>query len=206
MTTAGHIRDEASAAYAEAAGPLSREDRAALLGWLVLSRIGELAPGADVPATSLAWYDELRMAPVIAGGFRLAGLDEAASWRTADQVRVLLALPRPSTIRGRGRNADLRLIEAWLTRDTLRAAMGVNTWEGIEWLDRDRFETVLRWAARLDAIEKGESPDDKVVKRLSAAAEAARYRVDALLASLAPRPARTTRTPAPERSEPTAET
>lgn len=188
ITTAARIRDEAAAAYAEAAGELSRGERAALLGWLVLSRIGELAPGADVAATSLAWYDELRMAPIIANGFRATGLDEAASWWTADQVRVLLALPRPSTIRGRGRNADLRLIEAWLTRDTVRAAMGVNTWEGVEWLDRDRFENVLRWAARLDAIERGGRPDQKIVTRLSVAAEAAGYRIDALLASLAPPP------------------
>jgi len=186
ITTAARIRDEAAAAYADAAGPLSREDRAALLGWLVLSRIGELAPGADVAATSLAWYDELRMAPVIAAGFRSAGVDEAASWWVADQVRVLLALPRPSGIRGRGRNGDLRLIEAWLTRDTVRAAMGVNTWEGVEWLDRDRFANLLRWAARLDAIEKGGRPNRKVVDRLTTAAEAAGYRIDALLASLAP--------------------
>jgi glycosidase len=206
ITAAARIRDEAAAAYGDAAGPLSREDRAALLGWLVLSRIGELAPGADVAATSLAWYDELRMAPVIAAGFRSAGLDEAASWRTADQVRVLLALPRPSTIRGRGRNADLRLIEAWLTRDTVRAAMGVNTWEGVEWLDRDRFESLLRWAARLDAIEKGGRPDERVVGRLSAAAEAAGYRIADLLASLAPPPPRTARQPPTGPTDPTSET
>ena len=126
-----------------------------LLGWLVLSRIGELAPGADIAATSLAWYDELRMAPVVAAGFRSAALDEAASWWVADMVRVLLALPRPSTIKGRGRTADLRLLEAWLARDIVRAAMGVNTWEGVEWLDRDRFVNLLRWAVRLDAIATG---------------------------------------------------
>jgi hypothetical protein len=146
------------------------------------------------------------MAPVIAAGFRSASLDEAASWRTADQVRVLLALPRPSTIRGRGRNADLRLIEAWLTRDTVRAAMGVNTWEGVEWLDRDRFENLLRWAARLDAIEKGGRPDERVVGRLSAAAEAAGYRMGDLLASLAPPPPRTARQPPTGPTDPTSET
>jgi hypothetical protein len=64
--------------------------------------------------------------------------------------------------------------------------MGVNTWEGVEWLDRDRFANLLRWAARLDAIEKGGRPNQKVVDRLTTAAEAAGYRIDALLASLAP--------------------
>ena len=40
---------------------LDRRDRAALLAWMALSHTGALAPGADVAATSLAWYDELRL-------------------------------------------------------------------------------------------------------------------------------------------------
>jgi glycosidase len=189
VTTAARIRDEASAAYQDGAGDLSREDRAALLGWLVLSRLGEMAPGADVLLTSLAWYDELRLAPVVAAGFRSVGLDEAAAWGGADLVRVLLALPRPSTIRGRGRQADLRLLEGWLMRDSIRAAMGLNTWEGVEWLDRDRFANLLGWAVRLDAIESGRDPDPRLVARLGRAAEMAGYRVDALLEVLSRPPA-----------------
>jgi hypothetical protein len=181
VLTAARIRDEASATYRDGAGGLSRGDRAALLGWLVLSRLGELAPGADVGLTSLAWYDELRLAPVVASGFRSVGIDEGGAWGAADLVRVLLALPRPSTIRGRGRQADLRLLEGWLTRDPIRAAMGLNTWEGVEWLDREHFANLLRWAVRLDAIETGRDPDTKVVDRLAKAAEKAGYRVDALL-------------------------
>ncbi|HSL76755.1 MAG TPA: alpha-amylase family glycosyl hydrolase [Candidatus Limnocylindrales bacterium] len=184
VTTAARIREEAATAYGEAVETMTREDRAALLGWLVLSRTGELAPGADVAATSSAWYDELRMAPVIAGGFRSAGLEEAASWGVADLVRVLLALPRPSSVRGRGRARDLRLVESWLTRDAVRAAMGVNTWEGTEWLERDRFANLLGWATRLDAIETGRDADSALVERLTSAAESAGYKVDALLAAL----------------------
>jgi hypothetical protein len=184
VLTAARIRDEASTAYGDGEAELARDDRAALLGWLVLSRIGELAPGADIAATSLAWYDELLLAPIVAGGFRASGLDEAGAWGVADLVRVLLALPRPSAIRGRGHVADLRLVESWLVRDAVRAAMGVNTWESVEWLDRDRFASLLRWAVRLDAIEAGREPDESLVDRLSAAAEAAGYRVDALLTAL----------------------
>jgi hypothetical protein len=167
-----------------------------LLGWLVLSRLGELAPRADVAATSLAWYDELRLAPVVASGFHVAGLDEAAAWSAADLVRVLLALPRPSSMRGRGRQRDARLLESWLARDTVRAAMGVNTWEGVEWLDRERFSNLLRWAVRLDSIETGRGADDALVARLASAADAAGFRVDALLAALSG-PARSSRTRRP---------
>jgi glycosidase len=185
IEVAARIRDESAVAYRDISSDLSREDRGALLGWLVLSRLGSIAPGADVAATSLAWFDELRLAPVVAHGFRTAGLPEAAAWAVADLVRVLLALPRPSAVRGRGRTGDLRLVERWLAHGPVRAAMGVNTWEGVEWLDRDRFVALLGWAARLDAIETRRKPDMKLVRRLSMAAEAAGYRVDALLAALA---------------------
>ena len=192
VAIAARIRDEASLAYGDGAGRLSRPERAALLGWLVLSRLGAMAPGADMAATSAAWYDELHLAPVIASGFRTAGLDEADAWAVADLVRVLLVLPRPSAIRGRGRQVDLRLIERWLAHDGLRAAMGVNTWEGVEWLDRDRFATLVGWAVRLDALEAGRPADTRLGTRLATAAEAAGYRVDALLANLA-RPSGRTR-------------
>ena len=163
---------------------LERADRAALLGWLALSRTGELAPGADVAATSAAWFDELRLAPVLAVGFRGAGLDEAAAWAAADQVRVLLSLPRPSEIRARGAvAADARLLERW-TRTTTPSGrrMGINTWEGVEWLDRDRFEALLGWAVRLDAIDAGGAVDRVRVERMAAAAAAAGYRLDRLVA------------------------
>jgi hypothetical protein len=120
----------------------------------------------------------------VAAGFRTAGVEESAAWGVADLIRVLLALPRPSSMRGRGRQRDLRLVESWLVRDAVRAAMGVNTWQGVEWLDRDRFRNLLRWAVRLDALETGREPDEALVRRLAAAAESAGYRVDALLGSL----------------------
>ena len=190
-TIAAGVRARSEGAFAllDAAGePLTIEQRAALLGWLALARTGELAPRADVAATSLAWYDELRLAPVVAGGFRAAGLEEGLAWAAADTVRVLLALTRPSEVKGRGAARDRRLLERWLARPAVREAMGVNTWQGADWLDRDRFETVLAWAVRLDAIEAGSAPDMALPERLLAAADAAGYRVDGLLASSAQPP------------------
>ena len=63
--------------------------------------------------------------------------------------------------------------------------MGINTWEGVEWLDRDRFEDLLEWVVRLEAIEKGSAPDRTRVARLIAAAAASGYRIDALRVALA---------------------
>jgi len=184
---AATIRTRTAAAFAAGVGELDRRDRAALLGWLALSPMGALAAPTDVTTTSAAWYDELRLAPIIAVGLRAAGLDESDAWAAADRVRVLLQLPRPSAISGRGRVADARLVDAWLARDVVRTAMGVNTWEGVEWLDRESFAELLDWAARLDAIETGVPRDDALVDRLVRAAEAAGYRVDALTRPTTPR-------------------
>jgi len=197
---------------------LDRRDRAALLVWLALARMGELAPGADIAATSRAWYDELRLPGALAAGLHDAGLDESEAWSVADMVRVLLSLPRPSGLRGPDRTADARLLDQWLARDPVRTAIGLNTWQGVEYLDRDRFEAMLRWAVRLDTIEAGVGPDAAVgpatdagaptataaavaprpsamarqradlVARLGSAAAQADYRVDRLLALLTPAP------------------
>jgi hypothetical protein len=91
-------------------------------------------------------------------------------------------------------------VEAWLTRGSVRTAIGLNTWQGVEYVDRDAFATILRWAVRLDAIDgdgvappRGRPgtkarPSEDLVSRLSAAAEAAGYRVDRLRAALDPGP------------------
>ena len=181
---------------------LDRRDRATLLAWLALSRTGALVPDGDAAATSRAWYDELRLPGALVAGLHDTGFDEGEAWGITDRVRVFLALPRPASLTGPARTADARLIAAWLASEPVRVAIGVNTWEGVEYLDAGRFEALLGWAARLDAIESdGDAPEGAVarttkgrsksdlVARLAATAEAADYRVDRLSALLAPRPA-----------------
>jgi len=192
IATATSIREEAALTFRDAtpvgAGaaddPMSAGDRAALLGYLVLARLGALAPGADVTATSRAWYEELRLAPTMKTGLRAAGLDEGTARSAADTVAALLALPRPSQMRGRGRARDLRLLDHWLAREPVRAALGVNSWEDTEWLDRDRLAKLLAWAVRLDALETGTPRDTATADRLLAAAKTAGYRVDRMRAAL----------------------
>ena len=82
--------------------------------WALLAPLGSLAPGAPVGPTSRAWFEELRLAPVVADALRARGLDEAAAWWAAERVRVLVDLPL--RVAG-GRTADdraARLVEAWL--------------------------------------------------------------------------------------------
>jgi len=191
VALASATRDRIARVFGVAADVADPAGRAALLAWLALGRIGEVALGSEVAATSRAWYDELRLPGTLAAGLREAGLDEGAAWAVADLVRVLLTLPRPSGLRGPARTSDARLIDQWLERDVVRTAIGLNTWQGVEYVDRDAFEGMLRWAVRLDAIDGSAPAKDDLVARLSTAAEAADYRVDRLRAALAAPAART---------------
>ena len=76
------------------------------------------------------------------------------AWAAADLVRVLLtAAPPVDPGRPGPRPRTPGCSTRWLAATPVRAAIGLNTWEGVEWLDRERFEGVLRWAVRLDAID-----------------------------------------------------
>ena len=164
--------------------PIDLIDAAGVIAWVVVDPIGRLAPG-DARATTRAWFDELRLAGPLAAGLRRFGLDEAGAWAAADLVRVLLHLPCPSQVRGPLSHRDRKLLERWLADDTVRTAIGVNTWEGVQYLDRDRFARMLGWAVRLDALRGRPVRDRGFVERLSRAAEASGYRIDRLLESLA---------------------
>jgi hypothetical protein len=117
-------------------------------------------------------------------------------------VRTLLHLARPSQIKGAAGDRDRRLLERWLADETMRPAIGVNTWQGVEYISRDRFARMLEWTARLERFA-GVDRDRTLVERLLAAAEAAGYRVDRLLASLG-EPAAAARPAGPAKPKPKA--
>ena len=109
-------------------------DRAALLVWLVLSRLGALAPGADVGGrrawpgtTSCAWR---RSSPP--GSGRPAST-KAAAWATADLVRVAARAAAPvQAPRPRAAARAARLLEA-LAGERRRSARRSGSTPGKAW-------------------------------------------------------------------------
>jgi glycosidase len=185
----------------EPGAPEERVDAAVIVTWAWLEPMGSMAPG-DRAATTRAWFDELRLAAPLVSGLRHAGFDESEAWTAADLVRTLLHLARPSQIKGAARERDRRLLEGWLADDTIRPAIGVNAWQGVEYIDRDRFARMLTWTVQLERLA-GQTSDRTLIERLSAAADAADYRVDRLLTSLAgPAPSTVVRSKQPSRRPP----
>ncbi len=172
---------------------------AALLVWSLLSPLGTLPEGAMVGPTARAWYEELRLAPVVADALRARGLDEQAAWWAAERVRTLLDLPIPSWFPSPAATLPLRLADSWFNHPAVRPFLRVNAWDGLEWFHRESFDELLAWVDRLEWIL---APEDTRPERpeagaahvptaleatLTAAADASGYRVDALRAALGAR-------------------
>jgi glycosidase len=167
--------------------------RAALDAWAVLAELGSLPPGADVSATSRAWFEELRLAPVLAAALRGYGLDEATSWGVVERVRALLSLQVAASVRGPVAARPGRVLAAWLERPALRTFLRINAWDGAEYVNREAFEELVAWTERLDRVAGEGGARDRVrrpversvvARRLLEAAEAGGYRVDAMVAAL----------------------
>ena len=189
------IADRAAAAEAELAAVEDPSQAAALRVWTLLAPLGSLPMGAPVGPTSLAWYEELRLAPVVVDGLRARGLDEGAAWWAAERVRVLLDLPLPSAVHGDPATVPARLIRRWLLRPEIRAFLRINAWEGVEWFHGESLDELVAWAGRLERLTSAGTPAasdavdaaDAAAGVLAAITEASTgsgYRVDALVAAL----------------------
>ncbi len=182
-----------------AAGPVAGSiadgsQQAALRVRTLLAPLGSLAEDAIPGPTSRAWYEELRMAPVVADGLRATGLDEGAAWWAAERVHTLLDLPLPSALGGPATTLPARLADAWLRNTAARSFLRVNEWEGTEWFHLESWMELLDWVDRLERVgatgagASGGSAASRgaLIRRMRDAADASGYRVDELRAALTP--------------------
>ena len=162
---------------------------AALGLWTLLAPLGTLPEGAMVGPTARAWYEELRLAPVVADALRARGLDEAAAWWAAERVRLLLDLPLPSALDGTPEAVAASAVDAWLFHPVARAFLRVNRWDGVDWFHGESFVELLTWVDRLETIlaPAGPAAELREVRAvIEAAIEVSGYRVDRLREALAP--------------------
>jgi hypothetical protein len=103
---------------------------------------------------------------------------------TIERTRLALELPHPVTTPD-----PAALVAAWFADPDVRAFLQVHEWDGVEWLVRDRWLTLVDLADALDRAS-GAKRSAPAIARLRPAAEAAGDRVDALGAIVAKTPAR----------------
>jgi glycosidase len=117
-----------------------------------------------------ARFDQLRLANVL----RRLGFDDRAIGRT----RLAIGLAHPSAIANAAALAD-----RWLSDPDTRTFLDVHDWDGVDWLDRERWQELLELAAELD-VAAGRKRRSPALAALRSAADAAGYRVDRFLAGL----------------------
>jgi hypothetical protein len=128
-----------------------------------------------------ATFDRLRLHVPL----RAAGLDD---WEIL-RARVALGLARPSQVRDARRLAD-----AWFADGEVRAFLGVNEWEGVEWFGREAFDSLLELVADLERAA-GVLRVPAVLAKLRAAADRGGYGLADFLAELGAASAPTRRQP-----------
>ncbi|HSL32404.1 MAG TPA: hypothetical protein VK871_02070, partial [Candidatus Limnocylindrales bacterium] len=128
-------------------------------------RAATLLDGLDRAA-----FDRLRLHVPL----RAAGLDD---WEIL-RARVALGLARPSQVRDARRLAD-----AWFADGEVRAFLGVNEWEGVEWFGREAFDSLLELVAGLERAA-GMPRVPAVLAKLRAAADRGGSRLPDFLTEL----------------------
>ena len=180
----------------------------ALLGLRVLGGSG---PEAERRSRSRRHLDKWRLAPIITEMLCELGVSEERARQQVDAMRAVVGLPAwPSTADRSLPEAAGIVAETWLNDEVTTRAIGLNTYEGVRWLQAERFSDLVRLSCEAETIrvlqddpapEVNEELDrvEAIAACLLKVAEQAGYRADELV--------RTLRTPkglerAPDGAEP----
>jgi glycosidase len=157
--------------------PEHERSRAALRAALA----GRATPGALISAAAGALrgldVGGLRLRGVVRESLAEAGLPSAD---LARGVGLAIALARARDLEEpEAAGFSDRAVRGWFADPVIRAGLGVNSWDGIEYVEREAW---LQW---LDAVAAGGGRAANARRtRLARAAEAGGYRVDRILESL----------------------
>ncbi|MGO9776094.1 MAG: hypothetical protein ACLPM3_05855, partial [Terracidiphilus sp.] len=176
-----------------------------VLGWCVLELLAESIDAENPERMALELFDRLRLREPFAQLFAALGFEGEEAWRVAARVKVGLLIgagvgkAEQSAPEGEAlAPSPLLWPSLWLDAD-VRWLCGVHEAEGHDYLVRERYEELLWWLLMPSLLRlAGESAPGRVgsnraaVRAMSkslnealAAAEAAGYRVDLLLAPAA---------------------
>ena len=172
------------------ADPSTRQTRvwAPILAWIVLRNLPwRMAPNGDLAEL----FDRMMLRHALADIFGSFGMEGEARWQAAAEVRLLLSKFSATT--------DPTRSATFFSDPDARWLAGVNSSEGIAYLQREQFEELLTWIQLPKLIEIARTIEEgsalKSVQRTAlntveqsvahalAAAEASGYRLETYLAS-----------------------
>jgi hypothetical protein len=166
---------------------------AGLLSWIVARRLGD----GDADPSGLAareQYREWHFGVAISEGMEDLGVPDWLATRAVAAVEVMLAAERWLVDLGADEGAWGELFSSLFDDPVGRRFLEVNRYQGVLWFNREAFNELIDWlvtaaAVRAVAAEAEEARTQiqglsEIADRLAVAADAAGYRVDALMAAL----------------------
>jgi glycosidase len=161
---------------------------AALLGWILVHRAGDLLGEEAALAAPRGWYDEWRLRRPLAAAFEGLGLDATEIQRALALVRVLLTCEE-WYVAAEGLDPLKRFLDAALADSNVRAFLGVNEHRGVVWFRSEAFDELLRWLPVIARVETAGDPEPaaqaaSLARRLTEAGERSDFRVADLLAAV----------------------
>jgi glycosidase len=161
---------------------------AALLGWILTHRVGDLLGEDEAAESPRGWFDEWRLHRPLAATFAGSGLDATQVKDALALVRVLLTC-EGWYVAGKDLDPLNRFLDAALADPNVRAFLGVNEHRGVVWFRSEAFDELLGWLAVIAAVETAGDPEvaariASLARRLTAAKEGSDFRVADLLAAV----------------------
>jgi hypothetical protein len=123
------------------------------LSWLFVHALGKVVDAKDFSQVSRSWIDEWRLGKTIVSVLRDLGLDETASSRSVNVIKVL------TTHQGwfEGKRA-YQVLESLLKDNEVQEFLQINRYNEILWFNREAFDDLLWWVMVLAAVQISSDP------------------------------------------------
>jgi hypothetical protein len=114
----------------------------ALMGWVFLSEIGTVIPGADAAETALSWMDEWRLARAIEETMSKTGCSPFEIQSAIQAIKI--GIRHQSWYSLAGSESEKQLLRKWLSDSTI---------QDILWYNREAFGELLTWLQAIALVE-----------------------------------------------------
>lgn len=123
----------------------------ALMGWVFLSEIGTVIPGADAAETALSWIDEWRLARAIEETMSKDGCTPLEIQSAIQAIKI--GIRHKDWYIDAGNESEKQLLRKWLSDSTIQNFLKVNRYNDILWYNREAFGELLTWLQAMALVE-----------------------------------------------------
>ncbi|OGO26125.1 MAG: alpha-amylase [Chloroflexi bacterium RBG_16_52_11] len=168
----------------------------ALLSWIFIHRLGEVANTANYREVSRAWLDEWMLAKRIAMALQALGLDDQDSNKATEIIKLMTNHQQWSVEHSSQDDAAYKVLQSWLKDPDVQRFLQINRYQDILWYNQGAYHELVWWMFASEVISTGAKQPStegiarqivslfEIVQYLLKADEKSNYQVDKLLSAL----------------------